>query len=321
MISPYDVSARSAAAVSACWLGERVVTLLPGPVGDLPREPGALARAGSPAFSRLTESWEWSSALWRAGVLTPGMDGETVSETVRSTARSIGGDASSGKLGPLMQRAQSASDAAWFDSVCRDLILGGFNPAVSVPLSSAVERFAAGHGLTLMRVPATSLAGKLEAAGGRVVFRVSLMTVLEADASDLLKLRASMGESLARLRAALVDLLNAAKGGSEQRALAAAVGEFERVRTEYERVLSARAEELRRAPGFSGQRLKLGQVTLSGGVTAAGTVLSAADRAARIVNEGGERGMASGGAVQDGALSGPVLTFLTVKAVALRAGL
>lgn len=314
IISPYDLSARSGAAVAACWLGDRVATLMPAPGRDQPRDPSALARHGSPAFERLAESWRWSAPLWQAGVVVPGMDGESVSAALAREAESIARDPAMTPLKHLMDRSTSGDESRFFDSVCRDLVIGGSNPAVTVPMTSAVEGFASAHGLTLVRETPKSLMGRIERSGSRPVFRFSMLTVVQADASDLIELRQSASESLGPIRAAMAALVRSVRQGGDERRSAEALGSVESFRPSCERVLQERVAALRASSMFSGQRIKLQRVSLTGSLVGAGSAVRAALSAARAVAEGhGAKVVAKPSLNQDTALARAGLVAITVK--------
>ncbi len=321
VLSPYDVSARSAAAVGACLLGDRVLTLMPGPGSDLPRDPGSLARHGSPAFERLTEAWAWSGPLWRAGVIGAGMNGQAVAEALRHARAGIERDPTMAALASLMNRTDPGEqDAKRFEAICRDLVTGGINPSVTVPMASALESFAAEHALTLVRGAPRSVVGRLEKANERVVFRLSVLAVVEADASDLVRLRAALAESAAPFRASLSRLLQATRGRARTGEIADALGAADAHRSVFDEALEDRVSRLRADSGFSGQRLKVARVTLTGACQESGAGVMAARRAAVVLESGGSaRGPRADGSEPRGeqgastALARGPLVVLTVK--------
>ena len=328
VLSPYDLTARSAAAVAACVLADRVITLMPGPGKDLPRDPAALARRGTPAFERLAEAWGWSGPLWRSGAIVAGMDGDGVAEAVRAARAGIERSAEMGVLASLIKRTDAGEDdGARFDAICRDLVTGGINPSVTVPLGAAVESFAAGRGVTLVRGASKSLIGRIEKSGERVVFRMSMACVTEADATDLVALRASVDESARAFRTGLVALLAATREGAGQGAVASALAAADSGRGELESVLEERVERLRRGASFSGQRIKVSRVTLTGSLAESGSSVRAASVAAAALGKldggGGEFGKGpkagggGAGAGKGGDLARGPMVVLTVKPVAL----
>jgi hypothetical protein len=333
VLSPYDLTARSSAAVAACVLGDRVVTLMPGPGKNLPRDPAALARRGTPAFERLAEAWAWSGPLWRSGTVVAGMDGDGVAEAVRTARAGIERQPEMGVLASLMKRTDAGDDdSAKFDAICRDLVTGGINPSVTVPLGAAVESFAAAQSLTLVRGGTSSLMTRLEKASQRVVFRLSTACVTEGDASDIVALRESMLESSRGFRAGLSDLLHATRTGARQGEIAGAVGAADTARIDFEAALEDRVESLRRKASFSGQRMKVSRVTLTGSLAESDAGVRAARAAALALERGGTGkrvvALPSGGPasepapVESGLTRGPMVV-LTIKAVGLnvRAGL
>lgn len=329
VLSPYDLTARSAAAVAACVLADRVITLMPGPGKDLPKDPAALARRGTPAFERLAEAWDWSGPLWRSGAIIAGMNGDAVAESVRSQRIGIERSADLGVLASLIRRTDAGEDdGARFDAICRDLVTGGINPSVTVPMGAAVESFASERGVTLVRGASKSLTGRIEKSGERVVFRMSMTCVIEADASDLVALRSAVGESAREFRSALGGLLRATSQGAGQGAIASALAAADAGRTEFEAALEERVEQRRRGASFSGQRIKVSRVTLTGSLAEWGGSVRAAGVAAAALARRGPRALdgdlappPGGGGPAGGLARGP-MAVLTLKPVALnvRAG-
>ena len=320
VISPYDLSARSSAAVASLFLAERVLTLLPAPEGAGAGTPGAVTRRGSSAYQRLMESWDWTGPLWKEGVLAAGLDGSEVARSVRETRGMVERDPSMGPLLALM-RASEDEPLAEFDALCRDLVLGGVNPSVSVPLTSAVEWFAARSETALARPAAKSLASRFERSAQRVVFRLNCVCVVEADAGDLVQLRQGLSVTLGAFRGALAGLLESVRAGAGEGEVADRLGEADRRRAEFEPALADRIERLRREASFSGRRVKCVPVTLTGSLAPAGSALRAAHAAAGLVTA--RKGSVPGAGSGDGALlAGRPLVVLTIKPLSLdlRAG-
>ncbi|MFM9957341.1 MAG: hypothetical protein ACKVZJ_04650 [Phycisphaerales bacterium] len=328
VLSPYDLTARSAAAVGACLLGDRVLTLMPAPESaNASTNTTALAHRNSPAFARLSEAWAWSGPLWRAGVITTGMDGPAVTAALNAARKGIDRDPSMLALTSLMSRTDpggsgEGGESKRFDAICRDLVTGGINPAVTVPLGAAVDNFAAAHALTLVRGTPRSMVGRLEKAGERIVFRLSVLTAVEADASDLVQLRAALSESAAPFRAAVTRLLDHTRGRARAADLADALGSADAHRAAFESALEDRAERLRAASSFSGQRLKIARVTLTGACQDSGTTVMAARRAAVVLEaRTGERTNAEAPpepASESTALARGPLVVLTLKPATLQ---
>lgn len=318
VISPYDVSARSATAVAAMLLADRVLTLLPAPDQGHPgdAEDHAMARRSSPAYLRLMEAWDWTGPLWREGVLAAGLDGSEVARSVRETRGLVERDPSMGPLLALM-RSNDDEPRTEFDSLCRDLVLGGVNPAVSVPLTSAVESFAAGHALTLARPQAKSLASRFERASQRVLFRLNMTCVIEADAGDLVQLRQALAVTLAGLRAAFDALLDSARSNASETELADRLGEADRHRAAFEPALADRVKRLRSEASFSGRRIKCVPVTLTGSLAPAGAALRAAHAAAGMVTARRPAPHPSNDPPHTAMVAGRPLVVLTIKPLAL----
>ncbi len=217
-ISPYEISARSPAAMLALLLADSAggaVTLLPRPLeGEGAEHVGAALRT-IPRFGQFMDTWRWTQPLWNEGVLSRAERGESPLDDVRDLARRLGGDPGLAGLRRLIQQDLFESPEHFLDSLSRDLMRGGADPSVCIPMNAGFERFAARMGLPMVQTARDSaIADRL---ARPAVGRFSASILLGAEGDILLSMRADLAAELGRLRAALSAALesSARNGGPE----------------------------------------------------------------------------------------------------------
>ncbi len=203
--------------MAALLLSDEAVTLRPSPAGaegdasyaDVRRAAGAL-----PRFYQFMESWQWSMPLWRTGVLNAGSGGEDAASDVGDVCEAIAAQDRLAPLRPLMRRDWLDDRARYLDAVAGDLLRGGPDPAVSVPLAAAIDRFSARHGLVVVRSAATSVAQKAEARLAQRLVAFAVPVLDQAEGDRLLEARRELAPELASLRAALAELVRLVQHGA-----------------------------------------------------------------------------------------------------------
>ncbi|MCA9294656.1 MAG: hypothetical protein KDA20_12675, partial [Phycisphaerales bacterium] len=161
VLNPYDLHARSEAASAALLLAPAVVTLRPAPLEGTGADALRAAAEDAPAFGELVRAWAWSGPLWRGGVLRGTWDGEEPIEDVQRAAREIAGGG--GPLAEVVGASPFEDTRAYLQAMCQDLMRGGRDPGVAVPVAVGLESFAGRHGLAIVRGQGKSLAAKFEA--------------------------------------------------------------------------------------------------------------------------------------------------------------
>lgn len=202
-LSPYHLTTREPPAMAALLLADQVVTLLPAPfeAGDSAGAQRAARR--SPRYSELMKTWSWSVALWRRGVLVSQLEGDDATEDMREMARRITSDERFLALRPLMKGKLFDSEHDYLDTIGADLLKGGPDPGITVPLAAGLDRFAARHRIFVARAAPTSVAQKAESKLARNVFAIALPVLLQASAERLLFAREILEVELAGLRRAI----------------------------------------------------------------------------------------------------------------------
>jgi hypothetical protein len=148
--------------------------------------------------------------LWREGVLCGSLEGEGFESDIADACRRIADEERFADLRPLIRAEVFEDPAEYVQAVAADLLKGGPDPALSVPIAAALDKFAARHGAFVARASATSIAQRAEEQLGAPVVSVGLPILLRASADRLLEARDRLACPLTELRAAL----NGTEGGS-----------------------------------------------------------------------------------------------------------
>lgn len=244
--------------MAALLLADRVVTLLPAPFEGT--APAAVAGAveDSPRYLRFMESWRWTSALWRdPPVLCAAYHGETPLEEVRDVARLVGSQPDLAPLRAVLRPEFFTEGRAYLDAVSRDL-LGGGDPGIAIPIRAGLERFAARHGLPLVRGEAVSVTDRLGRTLRQVRVKIDVPILSTPDGERIAGARAALAGPLAGLRAALARACRAAEPEPEASAEASAAEYASAFRSVWS-AWSSRSEANEQAPKVALVSLTLGQ--------------------------------------------------------------
>lgn len=213
VVSPYHLTTREPAAMASLLLADQVVTLMPAPLRTMRADDLRIAAASLPRYRKFVESWQWTQALWEAGGILPEQDGLDPLDEVRRVWEDLLGGRWS-ELAPLMRAGLFDDEKEYLDAVAGDVLKGGPDPGICVPLHAGLDRFAVRHGLMVARSAATSVAQKAEEALGRRVFAFSVPVLVQASGELMADVRADAAEMLGELRSAMEDVaLRVGEGG------------------------------------------------------------------------------------------------------------
>lgn len=206
VLSPYHLTTREPPAMAALLLAERVVTFIPSPLSGT--DPESLGRAVeiSPRYLRFMDSWRWSMPLWDAGVIGAAFRHDDAGSDVRHVCNVLSSDDRFASLRALLHEDLFEDEKRYLDAVAHDLLRGGPDPGVSMPVSAAMDRFGCRNGLMVMRSHATSVAQRAEERLARRLLTIAIPSVVQADAARIETLRAALEEPLTDLRAALASV-------------------------------------------------------------------------------------------------------------------
>lgn len=258
VVSPYHLTTREPPAMAALLLGEVAVTLVPAPFEAADPRGARRAAAKSPRYLEFVKSWEWTVPLWRGGVLASEWSGDDAAADMREIARRIGEEDRYAPLRTLMKGELFQSERAYLDALGADVLKGGPDPGITVPLAAGLDRFAARHGMMVARAAPASVAQRAEAKLARNVFAIALPVLLQASAERLLLARDLLGDELAALREAIDAIANA-----DAREINAASDQLARAVAAYAHAFDQAEEELTRA-NEDEVRVVIGPAVLTG---------------------------------------------------------
>ncbi|MEM1329099.1 MAG: hypothetical protein AAGG07_00915 [Planctomycetota bacterium] len=218
-INPYHLTRREPAAMASVLLADRCATLIPGDGEDRSRDELEQAAQDTPVYAELVRQWGWTAELFRAGVLCPA---PSAAACVRSAAESIEADERLAALRPLMKGAMHVDDGAYLRALAEDMIKGGPDPALMLPVAAGLDRFAREIGAFSVRSDGTSLAQRTEARLATKLFAIGVPVLLQASAERVLEARDELSTELDELRDALVQMANTAQDAIELDGLDAA---------------------------------------------------------------------------------------------------
>ena len=222
-ISPYHLTTREPAAMTALQLADHAVTMLPTPfTGGVGVSRADVGRAmhTAPEYLAFMESWAWAEPLFAEGVIGSVYAGEDAAADVRGACERVDDDDTYGPLRPLMRRALFEDESAYLRTIARDVLKAGPDPGVSIPVAAGLDSFAQRHGLVPVRAEPSSLAQRAESRLAAGLFGLSLPVLLQASAERLLLVRALLADEADDLRSALLDAIDA--GGPVEAVRAAA---------------------------------------------------------------------------------------------------
>lgn len=315
VVSPYHITTREVPAMAAFLLADHVVTYLPAPAGRLDAAALAGAVARTPRYLRLMESWEWCAPLFEAGVVGSEFDGEDAAGEVRRVYERIESDPALADLRAFMRAGVMEDEGSYLHAIAGDVLKGGPDPALSVPVAAALDRFAARRGLLVARSEARSMAQRAEEALSSPLFSIALPVLAQSSGTRLLLARELLASSLSRLRFALDEEIGAA-GERGSKCGAALRGAVERFAGDFE----AMHERLTEPEDGEG-RAVAGVVTIAVSRIPANAALSSSVDAARTLRAGKRSAAPSGAALpvlRDEA-SGLTLVTLVVRALGAHA--
>ena len=259
-VSPYHLTTREAPAMAALALARRVVTVVPGGDAGAPLAPDA-ARA-VPAFGRFMKSWAWTVPLWEAGVITTQHEGHTLDADVWGVTQHIEREDSCTPLRHFVRRHEFDDQATYLRAVAHDLLKGGPDPGISLPVAAGLDRFAARRGVLVARGAALSLAQRAEASLAMPVFSIVVPVFLQADAERVLHYREVLGDHIGKLGSACDELL-AAVGANGSKEHAPETGEVALAASALTHAYAASRDELLMGSADDDVRVVEGSVALS----------------------------------------------------------
>ncbi len=209
-ISPYELASPSPGAAVALLLADVAITLVPSPA--IASESESLEQC--PRFAQLLGRWQWTRSLWDAGVLSAELDEAHPVEDVHDACQDIQSEPSHAVIRAILPSGLVDDRRARLDTLCNDLIRGGVDPGVVIPVSVGLERFAARHDLPIVRSPANSAVTTLEQRDTAALSRFALPCMLGASGRTILAAREHLASELEDVRAAVQHAVQATRVGA-----------------------------------------------------------------------------------------------------------
>lgn len=237
-VSPYHLTTRDTPAMAALLLAGRVCTLLPVPLDGENIEALREALHHAPRYRRLLNNWLALAPLFDAGVIVTLSGGKDPGDSARAAAQRIDAEEPWDPIRQFNRQGLFSDSEQYLDAFSADLLKGGPDPGISLPVCAGLDAFAAeqsmpvfraGHPAGPINAPGSggvggSLAQQMETRLGEPLFSVGLPILKQAGPKAILAARKSLKPQLDALRSAVeVALLNpsAAAGQAVRKAGAA----------------------------------------------------------------------------------------------------
>jgi hypothetical protein len=212
-VSPYHLVTREPAAMAALLLAEHAVTLLPAPLDADGAVEGLTPRQTAhavPSYREFLRSWDWTTPLWKAGVLRSRLSSGSVADELPAVQASIAGDERFAALRGFFDDTDvtphdGASQTMLLSRIAGDLLRSGPDPSINIPVHEALDRFAARHGLVVVRGRAASIAQRAEESLARTIAEAAVPIFLQATARRLLHAREVLAAESALVRSSVHD--------------------------------------------------------------------------------------------------------------------
>lgn len=286
-LSPYHLATREAPAMLALMLGDRVVTLMPRPTRGQSREGVRETIEAAPRYLRLMESWRWSAPLWRSGVISSAYQGEDASCELEGVYAEIDSSAALTSLRPLVRsaakRAAESPDQS-LDLIAADVLKGGPDPGINIPITAAIDRFAVRHDCCVVRGGVASIAQRAESRLGRRAFAVALPILLRAGGGRLERLRTDLSPALADLRSAILRCVQASLSPDADAAMLQAACRVQDAAVAFAAAFSAWAPLGATGDDENSERVVAGYVSVAGMVMPADAALRSSRAALRAMH-------------------------------------
>jgi len=239
VVSPYHLTTREAPAMASLLLAERVVTLLPASLESDSVHAAKRAAERSPWYTRFMETWGWTAPLWEEGVISSRCNDDDVATEMREIAERVRQEEQYLPLRPLMREHLFEDDHTYLSSLGADLVKGGPDPGITVPMAAALDRFARRHACCVARAVPVSVVQRAETGFAQPLCALALPVFLQASAEHLLLAREVLQEPLDRLRDRIHEL--AADGSAAD----TAARDLTVLAGEYAAAFEAHGEDLR----------------------------------------------------------------------------
>ena len=212
-VSPYHLTTREAPAMASLLLAERVLTMVPAP-GSSTATQATTAGARIPGYLAFMNTWSWTVPLWQAGVLAAEHEGQSAVADMQAVSGRVESDELLAPLRRFMHSELYQDEQAYLSAVAADLLKGGPDPGINVPVAAGIDRFATRHQLLVARAQPTSVVQVAESRMGERLDSIALPVLLQADADRILHAREVLADVLEGLWDAYDDLTDEIEDGA-----------------------------------------------------------------------------------------------------------
>jgi len=231
-ISPYHLTSRELPAMTALLLADAAITALPVPRAGVTRNTIQAAFRHAPRYLRLIESWRWGTELWRDGTIVSDdqRDGQDPMSAFARAMVDVFGSNVYTPLRDFIDQHLLKNDYEALDRICADVLKGGPDPGISVPMAAGLDAFAAEHGAVVARLgremqlrrtgpmgqsvgSTGSLAQRAEEMFGQTVFSLAMPVLLAGGGEVVAEARILMEPELQALRLAVQDAFAGSEDG------------------------------------------------------------------------------------------------------------
>jgi hypothetical protein len=298
--------------MASLLLADRVFTLLPAPEAGRTREAIADAADRLPRYLRLMESWRWSMPLWRQGVLASSLEGEDLASGIAPVHERVHTDDSLAALRALLDGAPPRTPDQALDALCADILKGGPDPGMNIPIAAALDRFALRHGLFSARATPSSITQKVEERLCDRLFAIAAPVLLRASGQRILDARERLANSLGPLREEILVAARA-RSGEDPTRTGTPTERLRLAALEYSRAFEATRKNLAAGDDEEGRRVTHGYVSITAVAAPPDLVLRASMAAAKAVSRTGRAPSATAPVPSIEAPDSPRLMLLVIK--------
>jgi hypothetical protein len=191
--------------MASLLLAERVLTMLPTP-GSASATQATAAGARIPGYLAFMNSWSWTVPLWQAGVMIAEHEGQTAVADMQAVSGRVESDELLAPLRRFMHTELYQDEQAYLSAVAADMLKGGPDPGINVPVAAGIDRFATRHQMLVARAQPSSVVQVAESKMGERLEAIALPVLLQADADRILHAREVLADVLEGLWDAYDDL-------------------------------------------------------------------------------------------------------------------
>lgn len=206
-------------------LARQAITLIPAPINAGTRADLERAASMIPRYRELMDRLSWSRPLFVREVASSHVGGDDALADVRRMWGRIESEEDWTPLRSWMRWSLAEEPEQFLDALCLDMLRGGPDPGISVPVAAGSDHYASRFGLVVARAHPKSLAQRAEMAFARSIVSWTLPCLLQADAERVLHVRESLSDELDGVRVAVESAIAGHADADNVRAAARAYTE------------------------------------------------------------------------------------------------